>query len=106
MESRLQPAWLGRPAHVRGIHGRDAQATLVSCFINTCLFAGINFGVFQGASAAAISSWILPKRATRKNAKSDPALRVALKMARRLRCSSVTDLNGYAPSSRLGGGPF
>jgi hypothetical protein len=31
---------------------------------------------------------------------------VALKMGRRLRCSSVTYRSRYAPSSRLLGGPF
>jgi len=34
------------------------------------------------------------------------ARRVALKMGRRLRCSSVTYRLRYAPSSRLAGGPF
>ncbi len=34
------------------------------------------------------------------------AHRVALKMGRRLRCSSVTYRFRYAPSSRLAGGPF
>jgi hypothetical protein len=43
------------------------------------------------------------------NAEKQPTGRgpeVALKMGRRLRCSSVTYRLRYAPSSRLAGGPF
>src|SRR5580692_2145534 len=46
------------------------------------------------------------ERATRKNSQLAPARRVAMKMGRRLRCSSVTYRFRYAPSSRLAGGPF
>jgi hypothetical protein len=46
------------------------------------------------------------ERATQKNSQLDAAQRVALKMARRPRCSSVTYPFRYAPSSRLAGGPF
>jgi hypothetical protein len=46
--------------------------------------------VFQGASEAPISGSIRAERATRKNSQLDAARRVALKMGRRLRCSSVT----------------
>jgi len=74
--------------------------------VNIYAFAGGNFGVFQGASEAAVSVAILSERATQKNTKIPPARRVAMKMARRLRCSSVTICNDIAPSSRLGGGPF
>jgi hypothetical protein len=42
----------------------------------------------------------------RKNSQLAAARRVALKMGRRLRCSSVTHRLRYAPSSRLAGGPF
>ena len=79
---------------------------LVYWMVNIYAFAGGNFGVFQGASEAAVSVAILPELATQKNAKSPPARRVAMKMARRQRCSSVAIHNGIVPSSRLGGGPF
>ena len=46
------------------------------------------------------------EQATRKFAEGIAARRVELKMARRLRCDSVTGREGHAPSSRLGGGPF
>src|SRR6266436_974997 len=63
---------------------------LVSCLLNTFAIAGENFDVFQDAREVAVSVAILSERATRKNAKGPPARRVAMKMARRLRCSSVT----------------
>src|SRR6516225_4351385 len=62
--------------------------------------------VFQGASEAPISERIRAERATRKNSQPAAARRVALKMGRRPRCSSVTYRFRYAPSSRLAGGPF
>jgi hypothetical protein len=62
--------------------------------------------VFQGASEASISEFIRAERATRKNSQLAAARRVALKMGRRLRCSSVTYRFRHAPSSRLAGGPF
>src|SRR5271165_3930664 len=62
--------------------------------------------VFQGASEAPISGSIRAERATRKNSQPAAARRVALKMGRRPRCSSVTYRFRYAPSSRLAGGPF
>jgi hypothetical protein len=46
--------------------------------------------VFQGASEAPISEFIRVERATRKNRQLATARRVALKMGRLLRCSSVT----------------
>src|ERR1700736_2425240 len=46
--------------------------------------------VFQGASEAPISRSIRAERATRKNSQPAAARRVALKMGRRPRCSSVT----------------
>src|SRR6516164_8570713 len=46
--------------------------------------------VFQGASEAPISELIPAERATRKNSQPAAAQRVALKIGRRLRCSSVT----------------
>ena len=55
--------------------------------------------VFQGASEAPISGSIGAERATRKNSQLAAAWRVALKMGRRLRCSSVTYRFRYAPST-------
>src|SRR5215469_5139606 len=55
--------------------------------------------VFQGASEAPISGFIRVERATRKNSQLAAARRVALKMGRRLRCSSVTYRFSYAPST-------
>jgi hypothetical protein len=45
-----------------------------------------------------------PRR--KKNSQLAAARRVAMKMGRRPRCSSVTYQFRYAPSSRLAGGPF
>jgi hypothetical protein len=63
--------------------------------------------VFQGASEAPISEPIRvdPLR-RRKNGQPATAQWVAMKMGRRLRCSSVTYRFRYAPSWRLAGGPF
>jgi len=58
------------------------------------------------AVATSISEAIRKERATRKNGQLAAAQGVALKMGRRLRCSSVTYRFGYAPSSCLAGGPF
>src|SRR5271166_5653525 len=55
--------------------------------------------VFRGASEAPISGFIRVERATRKNSQLTAARRVALKMGRRLRCSSVTYRLRYAPST-------
>src|SRR6202162_2666610 len=46
------------------------------------------------------------ERATLKNSQLAPAQRGAMKMGRRLRCSSVTYPFRYAPSSCLADGPF
>jgi hypothetical protein len=68
--------------------------------------------VFQGASEAPISELIRVERATWKNSQLAAAQWVALKMGRRLRCSSVTYQFRYAPSNcqsgsdRLADGPF
>ena len=59
-----------------------------------------------GSNEAPISGFIRVERATRKNSQLGAARRVALKMGRRLRCSSVTYRFRYAPSSRLADGPF
>jgi hypothetical protein len=59
-----------------------------------------------GSNEAPISELIRAERATRKNSQLATARRVALKMGRRPRCSSVTYPFRYAPSSHLAGGPF
>jgi hypothetical protein len=83
-----------------------AASILVHRLLNPFGFAAGQLAVFQGASEAPISESIRAKRATRKNSQPAAAQRVALKMGRRLRCSSVTYRFRYAPSSRLAGGPF
>jgi hypothetical protein len=60
--------------------------------------------VFQGGPSrigtkAPISGFIRVERATRKNSQLAAARRVAMKMGRRLRCSSVTYRFRYAPST-------
>ena len=67
--------------------------------------AAWGLGAGQGASEAPVSVRILVERQRRP---TPERLRpgVALKTARRLRCSSVAMRNGIAPSSRLGGRLF
>ena len=62
--------------------------------------------LFFKARATSISRSIREERTTRKNSQLATAHRVAMKMGRRLRCSSVTYGFRYAPSSRLADGPF
>src|SRR5437868_14709553 len=83
----------------------QVRTHLVSCPLNSYAFAGGDSGGFQSASEAAVSFAIRPDRATQKSAKTHLARTVGMKMARRRRCSSVTD-PGYALSSRLGVGHF
>src|SRR5215469_309917 len=52
-----------------------------------------------GGNEAPISGFIRVERATQKNSQLAAARRVALKMGRRLRCSSVTYRFRYAPST-------
>ena len=68
--------------------------------------AARSLGEFQEASEAPVSIAILAERATRKSAQRTAARKVELKMARRLRCVSVTGRKGHVSSSRRGGGPF
>jgi len=63
-------------------------------------------GEFQEASEAPVFIAILAERSTPKFDQRTAARRVELKMARRLRCVSVTGRKGHDISSRLGGGPF
>ena len=89
------------------VHGGDFEgADLVLCNRYGLPIAARSLGEFQGASEAPVSVVILVERAPRKFAKRTAARRVELKMARRLRCVSITGRKGHAPSSRLGGGPF
>src|SRR5919197_504694 len=76
---------------------------LVLCNRYGLPIAARSLGEFQEASEGAVSVAILAERATRKFAQRTAAWRVELKMARRLRCVSVTGCKGQAPSSRLGG---
>jgi hypothetical protein len=65
---------------------------LVSCLLNTFAFAGENFDVFQDAREVAAPKAFGAVRASNvEKRQRSPARRVAMKMARRLRCSSVTD---------------
>src|SRR5437588_13114870 len=79
---------------------------LVLCNWYGLPIAARSLGEFQEASEAPVSVAILAERATPKFAQRTAARRVDLKMARRLRCVSITGRKGHAPSSRLGGGPF
>jgi hypothetical protein len=84
---------------------RENSGLVYRLAYNSDVAAG-QLAVFQGASEAPISGSIRAERATQKNSQPAAALGVALKMGRRLRCSSVTYRFRYAPSSRLAGGPF
>ena len=85
---------------------------LVHRLANNGDVAAGQLAVFQGgpsrtgSNEVPISGFIRVERATRKNSQLAAARRVALKMGRRLRCSSVTYRFRYAPSSRLADGPF
>ena len=94
--------------NIRELPGTPTRLTgmLVYRLLNLLGFAAGQLAVFQGASEAPISELIRAERATRKNSQLAAARRVALKMGRRLRCSSVTYRFRYAPSSRLADGPF
>src|ERR1700740_1481537 len=72
---------------------------IVYRLLNPLSFAAGQLAVFQGASEAPISGSIRAARAPRKNRRLAAAQRVALKMGRRLRCSSVTYRFRYAPST-------
>src|SRR5882724_8915543 len=81
---------------------RDFCGLVCRLAYNDDVAAG-QLAVFQGASEAPISESIRVERATRKNSQLAAARRVALKMGRRLRCSSVTYRSRYAPSNRQSG---
>ena len=73
---------------------------LVHRLLNPFGFAAGQLAVFQGASEARISESIQVERATRKNSQPAAARRVALKMGRRLRCSSVTSRTILIPAGK------
>src|SRR6266550_5078400 len=79
---------------------------LVLCNRYGLPIAARSVGEFQGASEAPVSFVILAERATRKFVQRTAARRVEFKMARRLRCISLTGRKDMLASSRLGGGPF
>src|SRR5436853_6045676 len=79
---------------------------LVLCNRYGLPIAARSLGEFQEASEPPVSFAILAERATRKFAQRTAAWKVELKMARRLRCSSVAGQKGHVSSSRLRGGPF
>ena len=60
-------------------------------------------GAGQGASEAPVSVRILVERATPAGTQKTAARRVALKTARRLRCSSLAMRNGIALSALAAG---
>src|ERR1700726_5032291 len=76
------------------------------------VFCRRSVGCFSRRERSAHIFVIRVERATRKNSQLAPAQRVAIKMGRQLRCSSVTYRFRYAPSiresgsDRLAGGPF
>src|SRR5262245_5875014 len=80
---------------------------LVLCNWYGLPIAARSLGEFQeGSEALPRKHSGLAERATPTFDQRTAARRVELKMARRLRCLSVTGRKGHAPSPRLGGGPF
>src|SRR5437868_14817639 len=79
---------------------------LVLCNWYGLPIASRSLGEFQEASEAPVSIAILAERATPKFDQRTAARRVESKIARHLRCVSITGRKGHALSSRLGGGPF
>ncbi len=69
--------------------------------LNPLSFAAGQLAVFQGASEVPHICVIRVERATRKNSQLAAAERVALKMGRWLRCSSVTYQSRYALAACL-----
>ena len=80
-------------------------------FLRACLKtqrgpAAREFGGGQGGEAGASPKRAATAESTRATGKRPAARRVFSETARCLRCSSVTDPFGYAPSSRLAIEPF
>src|SRR5207247_9928253 len=79
---------------------------LVLCNRYGLPIAARSLGEFQEASEAPVFIAILAERATPKFDQRTTARRDELKMARRLRCVSVTARKGQAPWARLCGRPY
>src|ERR1700740_2414193 len=83
----------------------QSEPNLVSCPRNKHMFRRRSVGCFSRRSEPcwrlrrAYLESIGKERAMRKNRQLAPAQRVAMKMGRRLRCSSVTYPLRYAPST-------
>src|ERR1700740_1874166 len=71
----------------------------MSCPRNKHMFRRRSVGCFSRRERRAYLESIRKERATRKNSQLNTAQRVAMKMGRRLRCSSVTYPLRYAPST-------
>src|ERR1700739_3031925 len=71
----------------------------VSCPRNKRTFRHRSVGCFSRRERRAYLESIRKERVTRKNSQLATAQRVAMKMGRRLRCSSVTYPLRYAPST-------
>jgi hypothetical protein len=87
--------------------GSRIRRALILVFgpITNIAFRRRSVGCFSAVRAAlvlttSVSEWIRKERATRKNSQLTAARRVAVKMARRLRCLSVTYPFRYAPCRR------
>ena len=88
----------------------DEQRSRRPIFIAT-LQAAASWLFFKAVRAGlavttSLSELIRKERETRKISQMATDRRVAMKMDRRRRCSSVTYRSRYAPSSRLADGPF
>src|SRR5260370_20179289 len=94
----------------RKARGEWGQPKLIKA-VRACLEtpwgpAARDFGGGQGGEAGASPQWAVTAEPTRAVGKRSAARRVFAEKAAWLRCSSVTDRCGYAPSSRLALRPF
>ena len=106
------PRFLVRPIAIRLVLGKTAQADPDGFFLRFDLKRSL-VGFEDFAHCAIVKS--KKKRSVETQSLGDCAVvhqvsdwcsGVAIKMGRRLRCSSVTYRSRYAPSSRLAAGPF
>jgi hypothetical protein len=86
--------------------GHYRQKDLRACPNNRKSTATRDFGLGLGGEARAYPEWSVMAEPTTPQSKRSVALRVFVETAGWLRCSSVTDRCGYAPSSRLAIRPF
>src|SRR4029077_14227944 len=75
------------------------KSSLVSCPRNNIYFAGSQLAVFQGANERPYLNHT-GRESKQKNSQLAPAQRVAMKMGRRRRCSSVTSRTTFMLPSR------